>query len=323
MRKGSFGALIPAVLIAILASQFCWEQARAAEKLKYAVSFKEGVSQSLPVGIALEQGLWKKQGLEVEYIPFKGGSKMFQAMAGGHIDIATDSSPHLIQGASRGVPVIMVAAVQTGSHWSIWVLPGGAVKRPEDLKGKKLGISRRGGTSHAFAQVAIKSLGLEKEVKIIAVGGARARMAALKTGVIDAFPQALASAASMAEKGEIERLMDLGKRLPQPWIDQVIVARNEFIRTKPETTRKGIRGLLQAIAFLRANHEYAVKKVMSLKRYNRAAAELALKGVVYSDTPVIKRAAVANVRSFLIEYGLIKAEEALPVDKIFTNRLVR
>ncbi|MEE8448739.1 MAG: ABC transporter substrate-binding protein [Thermodesulfobacteriota bacterium] len=323
MQKRLVAELIPLLAVAVLVSPFCWGQVWAAEKLNYATAFKAAVSQQLPVEIALEKGLWRKQGLNVEHIPFRAGSRMGRAMAAGKIDIGTGNSPSIIQQITRGVPVIMIAATQEWSDWSIWVLPGGPVKRPADLKGRKMGISRIGGTSHAMARVAVKSLGIEKEVKIVAVGGTSARVAALKTGVIDAFPQALSSAAPMVEKGGIRRLMDLGKKLPQPWIDQVIVARMEFIRTNAELAKKAMRGILQAIAFIKANPEYAVKKVMSIKRYNRAAAELSLKGVVYSDDPVIKRAAVENVRGFLIDYGLIKAQEAPPVEKLFTNRLVR
>ncbi len=148
-------------------------------------------------------------------------------------------------------------------------------------------------------------------------------MAALKTGAIDAFPQALSSAAPMAVRGDIERLMDLGSKLPQPWVDQTIIGLNKFVREKPETAKKGIRGLLQALAFVRANPEYAVNKVMSLKRYSRAAAEMSLKGVVYTKSPVINRDAVKNVRGFLIDYGLIKSAEAPPLDKLYTNELVK
>ncbi|MEE8449410.1 MAG: ABC transporter substrate-binding protein [Thermodesulfobacteriota bacterium] len=311
------------LVMAILISPVYWEQARGAEKLKYSVSFREGVSQALPVATALEQGFWKQEGLDIEYVPFKSGSQMLRAMASGHIKIGTDNAPGVIRGASRGVPIIMVSIIQTGSDWAIWVLPGGPIRKPEDLKGKKIGMSRRGGTSDAYARMTVKNLGIEKDVRIIAVGGSRARVAALTTGVIDAFPQAMSSAAPMVIKGMVRRLIDIGKQLPQPWIDQAVVALKEFVKTNPELARKAIRGISKAGAYIGANHDYAVRKVMSLKGYDRATAELALKGIAYSGNPVIDRAGVVNVRGFLLEYGLIKAAEAPPVDELYTNELVK
>lgn len=319
MRK----IMLAVVVMVILVSPFCWEQARAAEKVKYFISFREAVSQTLPAATALEQGFWQKQGLDVELVLFRSGGKTLRAVAAGHIYIGTVDASGVVRGASRGVPIKMVAITQEGSDWAIWVLPGGPVRKTEDLKGKKIGMSRRGGSSHAYARMTVKSLGLEKEVKIIAVGGARARLAALKTGAIHAFPQAMSSAAAMVSKGQVVRLIDIGSRLPQPWLSETITARTDFIREKPETAKKVIRGISQAGAYLKANPAYAVKKVMDLKRYDQRTAELSLKGIAFTGNPVIKRAAVENVRGFLIEYGLIKAEEALPVDKLFTNDLVK
>lgn len=319
MRK----IFLTVMVMAVLVSLFGWGGAQAAEKLKYSVSFREGVSQALPVATALEQGFWKQEGLDIEYVPFKSGSQMLRAMAAGHIKIGTDNAPGIIRGASRGVPIMMVALTQTGSDWAIWVSPGGPIRKPEDLRGKKIGMSRRGGTSDAYARATVKSLGIEKDVKIIAVGGSKARLAALKTGAIDAFPQAMSSAAPMVSKGQVRRLIDIGKQLPQPWIDQAVVALKEFVRTKPELAKKAIRGISKAGAYIGANPDYAVKKVMSLKGYDRATAELSMKGIAYSGAPVIDRAGVANVRGFLLEYGLIKAGEAPPVEKLYTNELVK
>ena len=319
MRK----IMLAVVVMVIMVSPFCWEQVRGAEKLKYSVSFREGVSQTMPVQTAIEQGFWKKLGLDVEFISFRSGSEMLRAVAAGHLYMGTDSAPGVIRAISRGVPMIMVGATQEGSSWAIWVLSGGTVRKPEDLKGKKIGMSRRGGTSDAYARMAVKSLGIEKEVRIIAVGGSRARLAALKTGAIDAFPQAMSSAAPMVSKSQVRRLIDIGKMRPQPWLGSTVLARTDFIRERPEAAKKLMRGISQAVAYIKANPAYALKKVMALKRYDRATAELAMKGIDFTSNPVLKRAAVENVRSFLIEYDLVKAAETPPVDKLYTNELVK
>ncbi|MEE8450211.1 MAG: ABC transporter substrate-binding protein [Thermodesulfobacteriota bacterium] len=233
-------ALMPAVMMVILISQFCWAQ----EKLKFADSSRGSMGQALPIATALDKGFWWKQGLEVEHVSFRSGSQMGQAMAGGHIKIATGTSLTTIQQIARGLQVLMVASVRAGSDWGIWVSPNGPLKKPADLKGKKMGISRLGGTSHAIVKMLAKSLGIEKDLDIVAVGGFRARVAGLKTGAIDAFPQAMSSAAPLVVKGGLRRLIDIGNMLPQPWIYGVTLATKDFLRTKPETARKSVRGMV-------------------------------------------------------------------------------
>ncbi|MEE8450173.1 MAG: hypothetical protein V3S39_11125, partial [Thermodesulfobacteriota bacterium] len=85
MRK----IMLAVVVMVIMLSPFCWGQAWAAEKLKYSVSFREGVSQTLPVQTAIEQGFWKKLGLDVEFVSFRSGSEMLRAVAAGHLYIGT------------------------------------------------------------------------------------------------------------------------------------------------------------------------------------------------------------------------------------------
>ncbi|MEE8450210.1 MAG: hypothetical protein V3S39_11325 [Thermodesulfobacteriota bacterium] len=62
---------------------------------------------------------------------------------------------------------------------------------------------------------------------------------------------------------------------------------------------------------------------MSVGRFSRAAAELALEGAFFSKDPEIKPSAVASVRSFLIDYDIIRAREAPPVDKLYTNEFIK
>jgi NitT/TauT family transport system substrate-binding protein len=62
------------------------------------------------------------------------------------------------------------------------------VKRVEDLKGKKFGISSFGGTPHSEAIMILRKFGMspEKDVTFLQIGGSSSRYAALESGSIDA-----------------------------------------------------------------------------------------------------------------------------------------
>jgi ABC-type nitrate/sulfonate/bicarbonate transport system substrate-binding protein len=62
------------------------------------------------------------------------------------------------------------------------------IKRPEDLKGKRIGVGRIGGNSHYFAQLGMRQKGLDplKDANLIQTGGAPETFLALATGAVDA-----------------------------------------------------------------------------------------------------------------------------------------
>ena len=62
------------------------------------------------------------------------------------------------------------------------------IKRPEDLRGKKIGVGRFGGNTHYFTIQALKRLGIDanKEVQMIQTGGGPETLAALLGGSVDA-----------------------------------------------------------------------------------------------------------------------------------------
>ncbi len=68
------------------------------------------------------------------------------------------------------------------------IMGKGEIKRPEDLKGKRIGVGRIGGNSHYFTQLAMRQKGLDplKDANLIQTGGAPETFLALATGAVDA-----------------------------------------------------------------------------------------------------------------------------------------
>ena len=99
-----------------------------------------------PVWAANDRGRLKKHGLEAEIIVMQGGTQLVQAMVGGNIDFAVMGGAYLT-GAVRGADLVMIATHMDRFPYSLMVKP--SIKRPEDLKGAKLAISRFGSSSDA------------------------------------------------------------------------------------------------------------------------------------------------------------------------------
>ena len=108
------------------------------------------------------------------------------AILGGDAQVAISGGEAIIRAYAHGAAdlVFIGSAKNTLTH-SILAKPD--IKRPEDLRGKKLGLSRLGSNSHYFIIQALRKSGVEpNEVHFIQTGGQVENLAALLSGNVDA-----------------------------------------------------------------------------------------------------------------------------------------
>ena len=290
-----------------------------AEKVRLGTALKGVPHFDATPTAAEEKGFWKGQGLEVEWIPFRGATDMFQAVAAGSLDMGIGDTIAAIQAFSRGVPLLMVADFPAPEYWYIWVLSKGTIKEPKDLKGARIGTSRFGGSAYAFGQFLVRTLGLEKDVKFIAIGAIPERVAALKAGAIDAFMLTFPPVANLMVAGEIRGLVALRDYLPKEWLDNNVFAHKEFLEKRPELVRKTLRAIFQGVDFVRQNRPWIVEKLKANYGFSEEAARMASEGIYAGKGREIEPKSLENVKNFLIDYGLIQKEKSPAVEKLYSN----
>src|SRR5213594_935833 len=141
-------------------------------------------STSLPFVIAEEKGFFKSEGLNAIVVVMQN-----QVVVNGVVTRNVDyggTFSNFIGAALSGLPVRIVMSVMDGSDHYLVTSPN--VKRVEDLKGKKFGISSFGGTPHSEAIMILRKYGMnpEKDVIFLQIGGSSSLYAALDSGSIDA-----------------------------------------------------------------------------------------------------------------------------------------
>ena len=104
-----------------------------------------GVAKNLHLVIE-KAGLWKKRGLEARLIYFTSGATMAQAMVSGDIDIGDSDVPAMLNAVSSGILDGKLISVYV-NRFPFSFITRKEIKKPEDLKGKKLAISRYGSSS--------------------------------------------------------------------------------------------------------------------------------------------------------------------------------
>jgi len=208
-----------------------------------------------PVWAEKERGRLKKYGLEAEVIVMQGGTQLVQALVSGSLDFAVMGGAYLT-GAVRGADLVMVATHIDRFPYSLIVKP--AIKRPEDLKGAKLAISRFGSSSDAGLRVSLQRSGVnpDKDVTIMQVGGQTERYAALRSGIVDGtvvIPP-LSSAAQRAGYNSLFNMAKLGIPYPQ----EGVVASRQYIAAKRDTMLRFLRAFLEAVRDLKTDKEFAI-----------------------------------------------------------------
>jgi len=144
-----------------------------------------GISVSeLPFKVAQLKGFYREEGLDVEMILIRGAVGM-QALLGGSVDY-TSASGSTIAAAVRGLPVKLVFISSSKPQFELISKP--QLKSIQDLKGKVVGISSRGGSNDLMMQIILQKNGLapNKDVTTLIVGAQEETVIALRTGRIAA-----------------------------------------------------------------------------------------------------------------------------------------
>src|SRR6266545_6840919 len=125
-----------------------------------------------------EAGLFKKYGLDIDLVAFPSGTEGMAAMIAGEIEFLAIAGSTTASAAIGGADVVSMALINDRLLTSLVVGP--AIQKPEDLKGKSVGISRFGTSVDTAARIAIQHYGLEpiKDVSLVQVGAVSSAVAA-------------------------------------------------------------------------------------------------------------------------------------------------
>jgi NitT/TauT family transport system substrate-binding protein len=217
-----------------------------------------------PVWIAHEAGLFKKNKLDVELIYIPGGTVIIQTMLSGEVKLANMAPPAAIAAWAKGGDLALIG---TGVNRLLeTVMTSSEIKTPEDLRGKKIGISRYGSLTDIILREGLRQYKLnpEKDVVILQIGGEGPRLAALKGGAVDG---AMLSGDQrfQAEKLGFHVLIDFSK-LPIDYPINGMVARRDYIRAQRDTLKRFVRAWAEGIKLVKTDKDFSLKV---LKKYLR------------------------------------------------------
>jgi NitT/TauT family transport system substrate-binding protein len=139
---------------------------------------------SLPTWVAAEAGYFTREGLQAELIYIRGGPQTLSALLGGDVHFAQVYSGPILSARLTGADTVIVAGLINQPLFSVITAAG--IEKPEDLRGKKVGISTYGSATDVALRLALRKWGLkaESEVNILQMRGVPEILPALASGAI-------------------------------------------------------------------------------------------------------------------------------------------
>jgi len=206
------------------------------------------MSQSMP-WIAEEAGLFRKYELDFQLVYISSAPMVTAALLGGDAQIAISGGEAIVRAHAQGATdlVFVASAKNTLTHS---ILGKAEIKKPEDLKGKKLGVSRLGSNSHYFVIQALRKNGMEPtDVTFIQTGGQVENLAALFSGAVDAATMTGPSGGTKAAAQGF-RYIIYGPDLHIPFAAATLVTRRSIISARGSAIDKFVRVTAEAMKIL-------------------------------------------------------------------------
>ena len=217
---------------------------------------------------ALDNRLFDKYGINAEHVVVRGGSVAIAALAADEINFLYCNADANIVRIGAGADGKLVASPLIGLPYV--VLARKDIKRPADLKGKSIGVTRPGDFPYRLAKEFLKKFGLsEKEVTLATVGGTPAER---YTALVQDIFQATLIQPPLDARGKkdgfnvIYNLNDLGF----PFIYSSLFTNSKTFKERPAVVQKVVAALAESVHFVEKNPEPAMASVGKILRIKDA-----------------------------------------------------
>jgi NitT/TauT family transport system substrate-binding protein len=284
---------LPLLLAAALSTAATAQQSAPLIKVRMAY---DGFSMtSAPLNYAVQEGVFKRFGLDITPAFIEGGSMLTQAIVGGSLDVAQNGYTPAIAAAVQGADVVIIAGIANSLPYQLVVREG--INSAADLKGKSVAISRFGSSTDAAADFALAHLGLtRREVNVLQLGGAATRMAAALSGRVEGTFEQYPDTAEMTRQG-FRVLVDLND-VVRDYPNTAFVTSRAYLKAHPDIVKKFLMAMATAVHELKTNPDTAIaltQKFLSVKELANVRAAYASYRNAFPDKLDISLAGVASV----------------------------
>jgi NitT/TauT family transport system substrate-binding protein len=204
---------------------------------------------SFQVYVAIGEGYFKEEGLNVRVESVDGSAPVLQALAAGQAQVGRPGPAPVINARARGVDVVFIYNALPKSSFGITVKRDDPYNSPADLKGKVIGTGTRDGAEVGFARAILNDLGMTegKDFTFIPVGDGGPATAGFLRGDIQAYVAATSDAAILNARGVPVR--DITPSKFQSYFGNGYAAMGDYLAKNPDVIEGFGRALVRASKF--------------------------------------------------------------------------
>jgi NitT/TauT family transport system substrate-binding protein len=249
----------------------------------------------VPLYIAVDDGLFAREGLQVDLLAFRGGSDLIKAVVAGSADVGVVSLAEVASGISAGQPLKAFYGGFNVPAFDWYAV--NSIHSLAEARGKRLGVTQYGSSTDFLTRYALASHGIDpaKEVQIVQGGDSPTRLAAMQAGQIDVNIFAAPDSFVAADRGynRILRQRDLAPDYPY----HVFGAMEPFIASHPNTIKALLRGFVLGLRAAKRDRQRAIEAIVK-----RTPMDPKYSGPTYDD-----------LINFLFEDGRLPTDKGLEV----------
>ena len=334
MRR--IGCVLLAVLLAAVP---LWAQGAGRperSKLVLAVGGKEALVY-LPLTVAERLGYLRQTGIEIDIQNFAGGGQALRALIGGSAAVVSGFYDHTIQMQAQGRDIRCFVMQQRypGLVFAIarWAYDAG-VRTYADLRGKKIGVTAPGSSTHFFTNFLMTRAGVPlTEFAVVGVGPGATAVAAVRNRQVEALSNVDPTITLLESSNEIVVLADTRSTngtlrvFGGPYPAACLYATGEFIDRNPNTVQALTTAMVRALRWIRARK--SVEEIVNLmpEEYYQGNRALYAKAVAnmlpsYSPDGRMLEAGPANVLRVLAQFDPQVARARIDLGKTYETRFV-
>ena len=323
--KLSFGAILKLSIFILIATIFLPSSSVRAQALKKVpFPFSPIGLNCLPWFVAKDARLSEKYGIDLDPIFVGASSALFQSMLSGAADMSGSGGPAIIANILNGGDIIHVTAMVPRFTQSVMVKP--EIKKPEDMTGKKIGVSRLGTVTHFALQTALDGYGV-KGVTILQMGGQPEAFAGLARGSVDGAVFSPPYNFQLKKQGYNELVSPNDLKKFTDFITNGIVARRSVVERDKDTVIRVIKVTAEAIKLIQTDKEYTKKvitKWMPMKDADLLDQAYVFASENYAKEGLVNEGALRSMVKQMVQSSLIdsKAAASTPITAYYDNRYV-
>ena len=323
--KLSCGASLRLTIFILIATIFLPSSPVRAQTLKKVpFPFSPIGLNCLPWFVAKDARLSEKYGIELDPIFIGASSALFQSMLSGAAEMSGSGGPAIIANILNGGDIIHVTAMVPRFTQSVMVKP--EIKRPEDMTGKKIGVSRLGTVTHFALQTALDGYGV-KNVTILQMGGQPEAFAGLARGSVDGAVFSPPYNFQLKKLGYNELVSPNDLKKFTDFITNGIVARRSVVEKDKDTVIRVIKVTAEAIKLIQRDKEYTKKVIMKwmpMKDPDLLEQAYLFAAENYAKEGLVNEGALRSMVKQMVQSNLIdaKAAASTPITAYYDNRYV-